>query len=291
VEVGDRAAGRNPLREQVYSNAPEPEPGTWRKLVLRMKKASGRELRVNLLRPLAWIEETKAKAGSTFFLNLPEMGAVGDAHVDAIEPCPPIKRGHGNVVTGTFHHEADPDTKILQVEFSDGAILTGVTDNHPFWSEDRQDFVRVGELKKGDRVRVHDGIAAVTSVSCRLARPGEMLCNLEIQNEHVYQVGTTGILVHNSCAQTPGSYLAGKAPRQVTPGTSVLQGQYVDDLGRVQPWTAHYDEFGRMIGRTDFNAANRAAGIPDIHNHIWEYNFQYPLGRHVPGHFPGEYMP
>lgn len=40
---------------------------------------------------------------------------------------------------------------------------------------------------------------------------------------------------------TPGSYLAGKAPGQVTPGTRVLQGQYVDDLGRVQPWTARYD--------------------------------------------------
>jgi hypothetical protein len=50
----------------------------------------------------------------------------------------------------------------------------------------------------------------------------------------------------------------------VTPGTNALQGQYVNDFGQVQPWTAHYDEFGRMIGRTDFNAGNAAAGIPDI---------------------------
>jgi YD repeat-containing protein len=52
----------------------------------------------------------------------------------------------------------------------------------------------------------------------------------------------------------PGGYLGGKAPFQVTPGTTDLSGQYVDDRGNVQPWTAHYDEFGRLIGRTDYDA-------------------------------------
>jgi len=37
------------------------------------------------------------------------------------------------------------------------------------------------------------------------------------------------------------------------------------DLGRVEPWTAHYDEYGRLIGRTDYNAGNLAEGIPDTH--------------------------
>jgi hypothetical protein len=89
----------------------------------------------------------------------------------------------------------------------------------------------------------------------------------------------------------PGSYLAGKAPRYVTPGTQVLEGQYVNDLGRVEPWKSYYDEYGRMIGRTDFNAGNQSAGIPDVHYHNWEYNSQYPMGRQIPGHFPGEYKP
>lgn len=192
--------GENPLREQVDPDAPEPNPETWRKLVLRMEKESGRELRVNLLRPVEWIEQAGAEEGGLFYLNLPEMGAVGDAHVVAIEPCPPIESGRGNVVTGTFHHEADPDVKILQVEFSDGAVIKGVTDNHPFWSEDRQDFVPVGELKQGDRVRTQNGITSITSMSSRYPDPGEMLYNLETHNEHVYQVTTAGILVHNSCS-------------------------------------------------------------------------------------------
>lgn len=200
VAVGDRTLGRNPLRDQVDPNAPEPDPETWGKLVLRMKKDSGRSLYINLLRPLEWIEEAGAETGSDFFLNLPEMGAVGNAYVDAIERCPPMKRGIGNVVTGTFHHEADPDTVILQVDFSNGTQIKGVTDNHPFWSEDRRQFVRIDELKRGDHVRLSDGIAAVAAVSSRVAFPGEMLHNLEVHNEHVYQVTTAGILVHNACA-------------------------------------------------------------------------------------------
>ncbi|HET6978762.1 MAG TPA: RHS repeat-associated core domain-containing protein [Pyrinomonadaceae bacterium] len=89
----------------------------------------------------------------------------------------------------------------------------------------------------------------------------------------------------------PGDYLVGKAPKQVTPGTRVLEGQYVNDLGRVEPWKAYYDEYGRMVARTDYNAGNKAAGIPDTHHSQYEYNARYPNGRetnpHTPGPFPG----
>lgn len=89
--------------------------------------------------------------------------------------------------------------------------------------------------------------------------------------------------------QAPGRYLTADAPKQVsTPGTRVLQGQHVNDLGRVEPWTAHYDEYGRLIGRTDFNAGNRAAGIPDTHFHTYEWGRgKNPLetGKHLPGEF------
>ncbi|EGK3402806.1 hypothetical protein [Salmonella enterica] len=54
---------------------------------------------------------------------------------------------------------------------------------------------------------------------------------------------------------------------QVTPGTRVLEGQYINDQNKVQPWTAYYDEYGRLTGRTDYNAGNKTAGIPDTHYH------------------------
>jgi YD repeat-containing protein len=80
-----------------------------------------------------------------------------------------------------------------------------------------------------------------------------------------------------------------KASRFVTPGIRVLEGQYIDDLGRPQPWRAFYDEYGRMIGRTDYNSGSRAAGIPDTHYERWEYNSHFPLGRKVENHRPGEF--
>ena len=87
-----------------------------------------------------------------------------------------------------------------------------------------------------------------------------------------------------------GNYLAGKAPKQVMPGVRKLEGQYVDDLNRVQPWKAYYDEYGRLIGRTDYNAGNITEGIPDIHYHSYEWGLgKLPLenGNHI----EGEYKP
>lgn len=197
-DVGMRAAGKNPLRGQVES-APEPDPETSRKLVLQMKKESGHRLTVKLLRSLEWIELVGVVEGGTFFLDLPEMGAVGDAYVEAVLPCPLIEKGPGNVVTGVFAHEADPDTKILSVTFANGAYIKGVTNNHPFYSVDRNDFVEVGLMREGETVKVEGGVSRITKIDSRFARPGEMLYNLETHNEHVFQVTTAGILVHNDC--------------------------------------------------------------------------------------------
>ena len=98
-------------------------------------------------------------------------------------------------------------------------------------------------------------------------------------------------------ADDAGAYLVGhgfKASNQVTPGIRRLRGEYINDIGhgitRVEPWEAHYDEFGRVIARTDFNAGNKAAGIPDVH-HI---NFSWGPGCTpcvVANHIPGPYRP
>ena len=58
-----------------------------------------------------------------------------------------------------------------------------------------------------------------------------------------------------------GDYLSSKAPLQVGPGTKTLTGQHVNDLGRVEPWKASYDQSGRLVGRTDYNAGNAAYQI------------------------------
>jgi len=91
-----------------------------------------------------------------------------------------------------------------------------------------------------------------------------------------------------------GSYIHSKAPDQIAPGSArVLEGQHVDDLGRVQPWRAHYDEFGRQIGRTDYNAENKAKGYPATHYHTYGRVGAKRSGRRVDilSHEPGEFVP
>jgi hypothetical protein len=83
---------------------------------------------------------------------------------------------------------------------SSGDYEIGCTANHPFWSEDRQEFVEAGQLREGERVRTRlDEIAHVVQVKPR--PPTKWVYNLEIQGEHVYEVGPGGVLVHNACQQ------------------------------------------------------------------------------------------
>ena len=168
-----------------------------------MTKDSGLGLRIDLLRPLTWIEEHNAKPGSTIHIELPEMGAVGDAQVTDLGPCPEIHPGKGAVVTGTFKHQADGDTNVVHLKLEDQIELTGVTDNHAYWSADRHTFVEVGKLRTGELVDTAYGLKHVISV-IPIEHHG-FLYNLET-TEHVYRVGSLGTLVHNSCLNRGGSY-------------------------------------------------------------------------------------
>lgn len=202
VDIFDRVLGKNPLLSADDRKIAEPDPTTWRVLRLRMTKDSGKLLYIKLARSLSWIREAQVQEGKSFFLALPEMGALGNAEVVAIEPCPPLKPGKGNVVTGTFAHEADDS--LITLRLSGGIDPIGVTANHPFWSEDRKDFVPVGQLQKGERVRTENGTAEVVAIATRAVKPGEMVYNLEVHGEHVYQVTAAGVLVHNNCPNLSG---------------------------------------------------------------------------------------
>ena len=88
---------------------------------------------------------------------------------------------------GTFHIRLDGEAEPV-----------GVTDNHPYWSVDREAFVEAGNLRQGERLNTFAGIRTIASVT---ARPkDEAVYNLEINREHVYRVGEAGTLVHNSYA-------------------------------------------------------------------------------------------
>ncbi len=95
--------------------------------------------------------------------------------------------------------------------------------------------------------------------------------------------------VDGATALANDGIFVGEAPTQVTPGIQTLEGIYKSSNGKIQPWTGHYDHYGRMIGRTDFNAGNKTAGKPAIHYHAWEYGPGYANGKEVLSHQWGLY--
>jgi hypothetical protein len=76
---------------------------------------------------------------------------------------------------------------------------------------------------------------------------------------------TLGRAADVSATLLPDTVFSSKALYQVTPGTRTINGLYINDKGIAQPWAAHYDAYGRLVARTDFNAGNKAAGIPATH--------------------------
>ena len=58
----------------------------------------------------------------------------------------------------------------------------------------------------------------------------------------------------------------------------------------MQPWKAYYDDFGRLIARTDYNAGNMSTGIPDVHYHLYEWT-NGKQGHPYANHIKGEYKP
>ncbi|MFO0945669.1 MAG: AHH domain-containing protein [Planctomycetota bacterium] len=214
VQVSDRVSGKNPITEQAEEC--EPDPATWRKISFHMRKESGLSLWFDLLRPLEWIAENNIAVGNTVHIELEEMGAVGDAKVTYLGDCPPITPGVGSVVTGKFVHQADEKSNVLEIQIEGDKNPVGVTANHPYWSEDRQDFIPVGELRIGEAVKTKQGIKHVVSLRPHPGYKGS-LYNLET-TEHVYRVGSLGTLVHNACANELRKSL-NAAGRYGDPGT------------------------------------------------------------------------
>jgi hypothetical protein len=258
VCLGEKTLGTNPLTEERERTLPDPDPETWRELHFHMTKANGLSLWIELLRSLEWIEAVGAAEGGSIYLELPEMGAVGQAEITHLGPCPDIQSGEGNVVTGKFTHEADGN--VVELLLADQPEPTRVTDNHSYWSEDRQAFVPVGKLRPDERVRTLRGTTTVVSVT-PIDYQG-FLYNLETHGEHVYMVGSLGTLVHNNCAQ-PGwfksSQRISQAAWQATKASRPLShmghaAKHLKDFQKIHPDLSAQDvakilEYVRATGR------------------------------------------
>ncbi len=168
---------------------------------LSVPKAARGVLEITMLRPLEWLDAHNVVVGGSVALNMPELGAQGNARVLGVYPCPEIKPGPGQVITATFAH---PSTfQVLDVTIGEGedAETIGVTDNHPFWSETHQAFVPVGQLSVGDELLTLHGQKKRLTALLPRPSPPERVYNLEVHGEHTYYVGHQQLLVHNNYPQ------------------------------------------------------------------------------------------
>jgi hypothetical protein len=181
------------MREEPQQLTLEIAPRSRRLVILVLEGEGGHRVDIDLIRNVEWLHEQRAEKGGTVYLDMPEMGARGHARVVAIDPCPPLEDGPGRLVTGKFRHNLGlpGDLKI-----TGESEPLGVTASHLFWSVDRQDWVPVCELKRGERLQTMTGTAIVESYTMR-ATP-EPVYNLEVEVDHCYRVGQQGLLVHNT---------------------------------------------------------------------------------------------
>ncbi len=92
-------------------------------------------------------------------------------------------------------------------------------------------------------------------------------------------------------------YFVKDAPYNVSPGLYELKGIHIHhnnltNIDEIQPWKAHYDDWGRLIARTDYNAGNKKQNIPDTHYHLYEWGIQFGGGKsphEYASHLKGEF--
>ena len=191
-----RVIAQNPEVELSGLDELEIEPGDWRLVTYLMEKPDGGTLRVESL----VLAEDAVPVGGQEELNYPELGIEGPATVTAIAACPVIESGSGRLVTSTFKHSA---ANVIDLQIASEREPIGTTSNHPFWSEDRQDWVQAGSLKVGERLRYYtankEADYQLTTLTSVLPRPGpEAVYNLTVEGTHTYLVGESGVLVHNA---------------------------------------------------------------------------------------------
>ncbi len=197
VQLGARIGTRNPRPWENDYTFPDPVREDWIKLSITVERSDGGVVDLEVLRPRVWVEQQGIAAGSLLPLNVEELEVDGLAFVHAVEPCPEIASGPGNVVTGRFVTRQVNTIARVEIEGPDGRIeiLEG-TLIHPIWSVDREDWIPLGELIEGESLQAADGPAVVRSIT--LLTVAIPVYNMEVHGVHVYQVGEFSILVHNS---------------------------------------------------------------------------------------------
>ncbi|MEV4511574.1 polymorphic toxin-type HINT domain-containing protein [Dactylosporangium sp. NPDC049525] len=122
--------------------------------------------------------------------------AVGDV-VAAGEPS---TGEHPSRSVTQLHENRDTDLADLTVLDSGGVVaVVHTTQNHPFWSDTRHDWVDAGELQPGEALLTDDDAAELVVAVANFTGTATMY-NLTVDISHTYYVlaGSAFVLVHNA---------------------------------------------------------------------------------------------
>ncbi|GAA2692933.1 intein C-terminal splicing region/RHS repeat-associated core domain-containing protein [Actinosynnema pretiosum] len=131
-------------------------------------------------------------------------------------------------VVGTLVHGDEGDMTELTVRAEDGSAGTvDATSWHPVWVNAQGQFVKIGDLKPGQRLTSADGTSPVVTDVRRYAH-FEPVYDLTVEGVHTYYVVTGGVdfLVHNCGRSVDELYASGTMPLKKVGGDSVASRAY-----------------------------------------------------------------
>ena len=180
-------------------------PYTWKVIQIKLVEPDSSILIATLKRPNWWIKHYKAdKVGNRFNIFISDMNVAGEAEVlkiqgQQIDTRIETHKAEGNYkfrpVTGKFERTS---SDVWTYYFENGDTI-GCTPNHPYYSQDRLEYVPIGEINIGENIKLAGEKFTKLVSKVKHNKGSETVYNLEIYRDHNFYVGNQGLLVHNSC--------------------------------------------------------------------------------------------
>ncbi len=188
------------------------DPNSLRVILAEMPEGEGEILHVELLRTEAWLQQNRDQ--NALWLQFDELGIKGWATILSVHArrCRAVAETDAHLVTGRFVHETAVSYDLAIVDHT--ARL---------WSKRSAPPGTIRSGARTARTTSRPANCSPVNACAAMAKPSsstpsprnttEPVYNLEVDVEHVYHVGSSGILVHNAGEVYPGGPKGKKAAR------------------------------------------------------------------------------